>query len=62
MSIAKITRSDNTGFSIEIKFNYHESMLYGEVEIQKSLNEAELPIICEVTYPNNETAKYAIVQ
>lgn len=40
MSIAKITKSDNTGFSIEIKFNYHESMLYGEVEIQKSLNKA----------------------
>lgn len=40
MSVAKITKSDNTGFSIEIKFNYHESMLYGEVEIQKGLNEA----------------------
>ncbi len=48
MSVAKITKSNNKGFSIEINFEYHESMLCGEVEIQKGLNEAGIIATSEI--------------
>lgn len=40
MSVAKLLKSDNDGFSIRIDFKYNKSMLVAEGDIIKGLNEA----------------------